>query len=336
MSNKVQNYINHIALVLDASGSMRNVAQDLVKVADNQIQHLAQRSKELDQETRVTVYTFEGFSVDCLVYDKDVLRLPSIKGLYKVGGQTPLIDATLKALDDLSKTPELYGEHAFLTYVLTDGAENSSRNRPDTLSVRLAALPDNWTVAAFVPNANGVHEAKKFGFHKDNIAVWDTTSAGVVEAGEVIRRTTDNFMKARTTGVRGYKNLFQMDVAGLSPTAVQRLDKLGAGQFRMYKVGTDIPISTFVEQETRRAYRLGEAFYQLTKPVEVQPQKQIALYERKKHAVYTGKDARQLLGLPNDHTVRVEPAAHPNYEIFIQSTSTNRKLLAGTSLLLLS
>jgi hypothetical protein len=41
--------------------------KDLITVADGQITHLAQRSKELDQETRVTVYTFSNI-VECVVY----------------------------------------------------------------------------------------------------------------------------------------------------------------------------------------------------------------------------------------------------------------------------
>lgn len=332
-----QNYINHIALVLDASGSMQHLASQVVKVADDQINHLASRSKELDQETRVTVYTFEGRNITCLIYDKDVLRLPSIKGLYKIGGDTPLIKATLQALDDLKQTPELYGEHAFLTYVLTDGQENSSGINPNVLAARLASLPDNWTVATFVPNATGVHEAKKFGFLKDNIAVWDTSSTKGVEAvGATIRRTTDQFMQARASGVRGYRNLFTLDTAGLTNRAVQSLDKLGPGQFRMLAVRVDSPISTFVERELRRPYRLGEGYYQLTKPVEVQPQKTVAIFDKRAYAVFTGDNARDLIGLPRTHTVRVNPASTPNYEIFIQSTSTNRKLLAGTNLLLLS
>lgn len=332
----LQNYINHIALVLDASGSMDHLAKDVIKVADNQTEHLAQRSKELDQETRVTVYAFEGRNIKCLVYDKDVLRLPSIRDVYRIGGDTPLIDATLKALDDLNKTPELYGEHAFLTYVLTNGQENSSRNKPEALTKRLEGLRDNWTVAAFVPNANGVHEAKKFGFSKDNIAVWDTSTKGVKEIGEKIRETTDYFMRSRSTGVRGYKNLFQLNLGKVSAYDINKLNKLTPGQFRMYAVPYDVPISDFVETQTKRPYKLGEAYYQLTKPVEVQPQKIVALYERKAHTVYTGSGARQLIGLPDTHTVKVEPTAHPKYEIFIQSTSVNRKLLEGTNLLLIS
>jgi hypothetical protein len=332
-----QNYINHIALVLDASGSMQHIANDVIKVADGQIAYLAQRSKELDQETRVTVYSFSyANQIKCIFYDKDVLRLPSIRDRYTADGQTALIDATLKALDDLSKTPELYGEHAFLTYVLTDGQENDSRTSAAILNRRLETLKDNWTLATFVPDAKGVFEAKKFGFLKDNIAVWDATSAkGVEEAGERIRQTTESFMQGRAQGVRGSKNLFNMDVANLSSATIKKLTKLTPGQFRMMAVKHDEPIADFVERATKRPYKLGEAFYQLTKPVTVQPQKVIAIYDKKAHTVYTGPDARHVLGLPN-HDVKVSPDSHPNYELFVQSTSVNRKLLGGTNLLLLS
>jgi hypothetical protein len=332
-----QNYINHIALVLDASSSMQHLTDQVPKVADNQIAYLGKRSQELDQETRVTVYTFaDEFNIQCLVYDKDVLRLPSIKGLYKPQGNTALIDATLKALDDLAKTPELYGEHAFLTYVLTDGEENRSKARPGELTERLNGLPDHWTTAVFVPNQNGVFEAKRFGFPKDNIAVWDATTArGMSEAGERIRQTTEDFMVARKNGVRGSRNLFNIDVANLTKASVKNLTKLTPGQFRMLAVKADVPIATFVERHTKRSYKLGEAFYQLTKPVVVQAQKVVAIYDKKAHTVYTGPDARHVLGLP-DYEVKISPDQHPNYDLFIQSTSVNRKLFGGTTLLLLS
>jgi hypothetical protein len=68
-----QNYINHVALVLDASSSMSHLSRKVVDVADQQIAYLARRSRELDQETRVTVYVFAD-KVECVIYDKDVLR----------------------------------------------------------------------------------------------------------------------------------------------------------------------------------------------------------------------------------------------------------------------
>lgn len=334
---KTENYINHIALVLDASESMswNGAAKELVKVADNQIAYLAQRSKELDQETRITVYSFSDPSnIKCLIYDKDVLRMPSIADLYKVNGNTALIDASVLALEDLALTPEKYGEHAFLVYVLTDGQENSSkRNDAADLARKINSLPDHWTIAAFVPDQNGVFEAKKFGFPKENIAVWDATTAkGVSEAGEKIRQTTETFMVNRTKGIRGSKNLFSMATPTLA-TVAHHLDSLHPGQYRLLNVTETGRIDEFVESELGRPYKLGEAYYQLTKTEEIQPQKKVALLA--KHKVYIGDEARQLLGLP-DHHVKVGPDHLPEYEIFVQSTSNNRKLIAGTKLLVLS
>jgi hypothetical protein len=306
-----QNIINHIALVIDRSYSMTRLASQVVEVADQQIAYLARRSKELDQETRVTVYVFDD-KVECLIYDKDVLRMPSLAGQFKPGGNTALLDATVKAVDDLAKTPELYGDHAFLIYVLTDGEENCSKTRSHEL------------------------ESKKFGFPADNIAVWDTTSKGMTEVGEVIRQTTDNYMTRRSTGLRGSKNLFNMTVSSVTKTAVAKsLPALHFGQYRIAEVKTAGRIDEFVEAFTKRAYKLGEAFYQLSKTEKIQATKAVALRDKKTSEVYTGPAARQLLGLP-DYEVKVSPTSHPDFEIFVQSASVNRKLVPGTKLLLIS
>jgi len=331
---KSENYINHIVLVLDASDSMSHHASELIKVADNQIAYLAQRSKELDQETRVTVYSFsDSHYTKCLIYDKDVLRMPSIRELYRVSGMTALIDATLLSISDLEMTPEKYGEHAFLIYVLTDGEENASLKRAADLANKIEQLPDNWTLAAFVPNQRGVFEAKKFGFPKENIAVWDTTTTqGLAEAGEKIRQTTETFMQNRKAGIRGTKSLFTLKTPTLN-TVAHTLNGLNFGQYRLLNVENTGRIDQFVESQLRRPYQLGEAYYQLMKTETIQPQKQIAILAN--HKVYTGNQARKLLGLPDFH-VRVKPADYPDYEIFVQSTSVNRKLIAGTKLLILS
>lgn len=337
----VSNIINHIVLVLDASYSMSNVADQVVKVADKQIEYLARRSKELDQETRITVYTFNttGYwsapqhNINCLIYDKDVLRVPSIAGLYRPDGATPLIDATLTALEDLAQTPEKYGEHSFLVYVLTDGEENQSKRSSFELADKIARLHDNWTLAAFVPDQNGVFEAKRFGFPKDNIAVWDATSAkGVSEMGERIRETTETFMVNRSKGIRGSRSLFTLETPTVGEVT-NNLQSLNYGQFRLFDVQNDGRIDEFVESHTNRPYRLGEAYYQLTKSETIQPQKQIAILAG--NQVYVGDEARTLLGLPDYH-IRVRPNDYSEYEIFVQSTSVNRKLVANTKLLILS
>jgi hypothetical protein len=330
-----ENYINHVVLVLDASLSMQKHTQDLIRVADGQIKYLARRSQELDQETRVSVYSFSD-DVQCLVYDKDVLRLPSIAKLYRTRYRTALIDATLKSLDDLAQTATLYGDHAFLTFVLTDGQENQSRHTAYDLQRRLGSLEENWTVACLVPDQRSVWETKNFGFARDNIAVWDPSSAaGVEEVGQTIRRATDNFMEARATGVRGTRSVFSTGTDAVNAATVhQTLTPLPTNQYHMIPVHHDSPIREYIYSRGLD-YQIGKGFYQLTKAESIQPQKQIAIREKSSGRVFTGDGARDMLGLPRNMQVKVKPNFNPEYDVFVQSTSVNRKLLADTDVLVL-
>lgn len=331
-----QNYINHVVLVLDASWSMENNASALIEVTDKQIEYLAKRSEELDQETRVSIYDFAD-DVRCLVYDMDVLRLPSIKSLYDTRGRTALIDATLKSLDDLEQTATLYGDHAFLTYVLTDGYNNASRNRPAALERCLDRLPDNWTVAALVPGEKERRAAVSFGFPPDNVAIWNATSVqGVIEVGKTIRDATESFMQQRSTGTfRGTRSLFSTGIEAVNrQTVTQTLTPLDPRTYDILPVHHDAPIRDYVYSRGLD-YVIGNAFYQLTKKETIQAQKKIAIREKATGKVYSGDHARDILGLPRNMEVRVQPNYNPEYDVFVQSTSVNRKLLANTDVLVL-
>lgn len=332
-----QNYINHVALVLDASSSMDGFTSDVIKVADSQIQHLAQQSQLMDQETRVSIYTFSFLNaIECLVYDKDVLRLPSIAGLYHAYGNTALASATTLAIRDLQHTWEGYGEHAFLIYVITDGMENASA-KPELRSLPglITGLPDHWTLAAFVPNSNAKHFAKSVGFGNDNIAIWNADSDnGFVEVGEIIRKSTDNFMQNRTTGVRGSKSIFN-----LKPVAVKDIKKaltpLTKGSYTINRVPQDGRIDDFVNSITSNGYIPGKSFYQLTKLETIQSNKQVAIRVDSEDKVYMGDAARTKLGLPDGMAAKAKPGDYKDYTIFVQSGSYNRKLIGGTECLIL-
>jgi len=330
-----QNCINHIAFVLDASTSMAHLTQQVVAVADDQIAYLARRSKELDQETRITVYVFAD-QVECLIYDMDVLRLPSIRDFYKPNGNTALIDAAIQSQQDLAKTATLYGDHSFLTFIVTDGEENRSRNQSRVLTQLLNGQKDSWTVAVLVPNQRAKFEAKRFGFPADNIAIWDATSkSGMAEAGETIRMATDHYMTARATGTfRGTRSLFSMGTGTLNVTSVKvNLAELPASRYRLLKVDKPYPIREWVEERGLK-YRLGSGYYQLTKTELIQAAKAIAVRHKASGRVYTGANARAMLGLP-DAEIRVRPEYNPEYDVFVQSTSVNRKLVPGTEILIL-
>ncbi|MEU5431922.1 vWA domain-containing protein [Streptomyces sp. NPDC020719] len=341
-----QNYINHVALVLDASSSMSHLSGKVVEVADQQIAYLARRSRELEQETRVTVYVFAD-TVECVIYDKDVLRMPSLKQLYRVGGMTALLAAALKSQRELAQTAQLYGDHSFLTFVLTDGQENASHRSPDALgrdpralvkavAEMIATQQDNWTLAVLVPDQMGKREAMQCGFPKDNIAIWDATSTrGLEEAGQVIRQATENFMVGRAQGIRGSRAVFSTGAEAVNKDTIEAagLTPVDPSQYQLIPVAREAAIRDWVI-ECGHTYRTGCAFYQLSKSEKIQARKQIAVLEKKTDRVYTGPEARALLGLP-DAEARVKPDHNDDFTIFVQSTSVNRKLVAHTRLLLM-
>jgi len=331
----IKDIINHICFVIDGSGSMHSLSENVIRVFDSQISKLAQQSKTLNQETRVTVYVFNS-DTTCLVYDKDVLRLPSLKSLYVTGGKTALMSATATAIKELEQTAQLHGDHAFLIYVITDGEENASRGiTAATLTERIKLLPENWTLAALVPNQVGVHDAKKFGFPANNIAVWTATGAGMDDAGDVVSSATQSFMTSRSTGTRGTKTLFSLDTTGLSRTVVKSsLDAIPPTSFMVLPVAREgAAIKDFVESWTKVPYVVGSTYHQLVKPETVQPYKQICIQEKLTGKVYSGDNARNLIGLPTGTTVKVCPANNTVFNIFLQSTSVNRKLVAGTNVI---
>lgn len=341
-----QNYINHVALVLDASSSMSHLSRKVVEVADQQIAYLARRSGELDQETRVTVYVFAD-TVECVIYDKDVLRMPSLKQLYRAGGMTALLAAALKSQRELAQTAQLYGDHSFLTFLLTDGQENASHHCPDvparnprelaeTVAEMTRTQQDNWTLAVLVPDQMGKREAMNCGFPKDNIAIWDATSTqGLEEAGQVIRQATEKFMVGRTQGIRGSRAVFSTGAEAVNKNTIKAagLTPVNPSQYHLIPVARDAAIRDWVT-ECGHTYRTGSAFYQLSKTEKIQPQKQIAVLEKNTDRVYTGPEARALLGLP-DTEARVTPDHNDHFTIFVQSTSVNRKLIPHTRLLLM-
>lgn len=337
------NIINHIAIVADASSSMWTLSESVIKVTDNTVSFLADRSKHHDQETRATFYTFSSAHRErCVYYDKDVLRMPSVRGQYKPDGMTALIDATLLAIEDLKLTAQKYGDHSFLIYVISDGYENDSRHKPHELTSAINSLPENWTLAAFAPNQQAVFSLKQCGFPNDNVSIWDTTSSvGVEKMGSVINTVTENYMTGRASGVRGYNastisrggsGLFQMN--SFTPTDIkQAATPLTSGSYYELAVNRESRIDEFVVAETKKPYILGRAYYQFMKAETIQPQKALAV--EVKGEVYSGPEARTILGLPTDHSVRVRPNHLAGATIFVQSTSHNRKLIPGTRLLVM-
>lgn len=350
LNNNQQHLINHVVFAVDRSGSMRLREREVVKVVDNQVKFLAKLSQDTGQETRVTVYLFSD-RVECIIFDTDVLRLSSIDGRYHTNGQTALIDAVIQSQNELGMTFRKYGDHAFLTYIFTDGYENASRSAPGLLRSLLAAQGPEWTVAGLVPDVNSKLALESCGVPKGNISVWDTASAtGMEEVATEVEAATQSYFDTRASGLRGTKTLFStaadavnkdtIKAAGLQPLAQgkylllpvdQPTEKKGAVLNKDNKWVWEI--RTFV-LHSGAPWSLGNVYYLLDKKERIGGQKKLAVLEVKTGKVFTGDTIRALIGLPEgDKTVA--PDFNPEYKIYVQSTSNNRHLRKGDHLLVL-
>jgi hypothetical protein len=142
-------------------------------------------------------------------------------------------------------------------------------------------------------------------------------------------------MEARTKGVRGTRSLFSTGIEAVNTQTVHStLTPLDNRTYDVIPVHEDSAIREYIQSRGLH-YSIGKGFYQLTKTETIQPQKQIAIREKRTNQVYWGDAARDLLGLPRDISVKVKPDINPEYDVFVQSTSVNRKLLRNTDVLVM-
>lgn len=320
--------VNHVVFVIDSSGSMAPHEKNVPLVFNTL---LASMKGITGQEVRVSAYAFSNHATQ-LVYDQPASIVKEIK--YTTGGGTALIDASMQAINDHLRVEQANAankdeDHTFLVYVLTDGEELHSRNRPQDLKKLINGLNDSWTVAAMVPDLTGTHYAKNAGIPAGNIEIWNTNSArGFEEAGNRMRDTFTAYASDRAKGVRSTRSLFKVEAANLTEGEIRK--NLSEVSGNLVGVQEEYQIRDFVEKVCGRTYKAGIAYYELSKRETVQPYKNIVIVNRKDAKKYGGAAARQLLGLPNCET-DVSPGDFGEWRIFIQSTSFNRKVGPGTS-----
>jgi hypothetical protein len=147
----------------------------------------------------------------------------------------------------------------------------------------------------------------------------------------------NNYFAERALGKKSsgtfYANASNVSAAVVKATLVDISTEVSMWTVLETEDGAEI--KPFAEKRLGRTpFLKGAAFYQLTKTeAKVQDTKMIVIRDKSNGHVYEGAAARQLIGLPTVGTCRLHPGDHGNYDIFIQSTSINRKLVKGSQVL---
>ena len=109
---------------------------------------------------------------------------------------------------------------------------------------------------------------------------------------------------------------------------------VSAARFKTLPVKATTSIKDFVAKH-KLEFKPGCGFYQLTKPENIQIYKEIVARKKTDGSFVSGDAVRKILGVPNDKKGKFKLGKDTltDFDVFVQSTSYTRKLMAGSEFL---
>lgn len=333
---------NYVGISLDTSMSMRNIALYAGRDFNTQVDAIKEGADEYGIDTVVSV-------VHCGDRNSDVSRVVTNSSIGAVkhipdgkydtpGGATPLFKSIEELITVLESVPDANDPGvAFILQIITDGGENvynQTQIRRVVQKMHTLMRTDRWTFSFRVPRGEA-RGLVALGIPPGNILEWDQTEKGVAAASATTKSAFKGYYAKRATGA-GSTDKFYADLSTVTLSEVKAALVDISKEVDVYVVGAandGVQIRDFVEAQGV-PFQKGCAFYELSKTETVQDYKEIAIRDKVKGAVYSGAAARDLLGVPHYGDVKLAPGQHGQYEIFVQSTSVNRKLVKGTNLMI--
>jgi len=325
----------YIGISRDHSGSMAGIRKAAMSDYNDNVESIRTAAKDHDIDTIISTVRCGG-DVQREAVNSSVAALKPLAD-YRADGQTPLFDSVGELISLLEQVPDRDDPTvSFLVMAITDGEENASRKFNATAladKIRNLVATDRWTFVFRVPHGYS-SQLRRLGIPDGNIQEWDgTTEKSLREGTTVTRQAFTNYYAQRAKGVRATDS-FYTNLSNVKSSTVKKLLTDISDNVEIFEVKRTAQIRDFVEYKTGKSLVLGTAFYELMKPEKVvKSTKLICLRDRTTGKIYSGAEARDLLGLPRDGTVSLKPGDHGNYDIFIQSASVNRKLMPGTKVL---
>jgi hypothetical protein len=332
--------VTHVSFLIDESGSMQSYTQAAIDSFNKQLGAVKVESNLKKLNTKVSVtkfgtqYGYEpstGIMILATESFPEAVR-PFDHTTYRPRGGTPLYNAMIQLLESHRLSPDFYNkDHSYLFVIITDGANTEQANEGHLSTLIKQALgTDRYTFAVSAPDMRSVDKLVAFGIPPACVQIWEGSERGVAEMTKGNTLGISNYMSARSVG-SSKVDKFYTDLSTLTNTEVSKLQDL-TSNFKSKKVDKEVDITTFFTN-SGKTYSPGTGYYELTKPEVVQSHKAIVIQDRSTGKVYGGDKVRDTLGLPMNVDAKVVPGNHANWKIFVQSTSGNRKLVRGTTVL---
>jgi hypothetical protein len=336
------NIKQYVGISRDTSASMTSLRSRAVKDYNSQIDALKNATSRSGVDTIVNVVKcgvgHRGLVVrDVRNASVHVLKSLDYNAYVTDGGSTPLFDSVGDLIEQLKAVPDYDDPNvSFLVMSTTDGEENSSRKWRYNLAdeIRRLQASDRWTFVFRVPRGYR-SRLISLGIPQGNILEWDQTDQGMKISTQHTEDAIEQYYTMRNSGVKS-TNTFYTDLSTVSREEIKSTMQNITKEASVYPntVRDGITIKELATHYTG-GYIKGTVFYRLMKrESHVQDYKIICIRHRQSRAIYSGRSARNILGIPQVGDIALTPKNHGDYEIFIQSVSTTRKIKLNSSILI--
>jgi Mg-chelatase subunit ChlD len=194
----------HIAVVLDRSGSMAAIADDVV----GGLNAFLAEQRRVEGSARLTLAQFDGDEPFVLLLDAvpvaETVEIP--RDAYQPRGLTPLYDAAAEMISRLlqrRRTLQAAGsaEEDVVVAIITDGQENASHRfgRDEVFDMIAARKAEGWTFVFMGANQDAYGAGGGLAVGAGSTSGWRADKPGTARAMDSLSRATSDYRgKPRT------------------------------------------------------------------------------------------------------------------------------------------
>ncbi len=320
-----------VIIVADLSGSMEGSKErKLREMVTQYIKQLADEEAKGNQVFEVSLLPFSNRTELRGPWPASAAT-PQVAKLttgYPFGGGTALRDALGKALEAYDgKTPTLIS-------AFSDGEECSSQFYGEAKLRSLLQVKEatgNLTLT-FAGPSSARRWLSQVGVPEGNFQAWDGSERQMVETQAQTSKGLDQYIQSRSAGVTRSAR-FYADPSALTSSGIKSMTKqVKPTDIRKVTAKMDgRAIADFYGSK----FKPGNHYYELVKPEYIQDGKELVILIKSSGEYRLGSRAvRAMLGLPETGKVRVHPGPHNDkYDIFVQTSSMNRKVVESQTFL---
>lgn len=187
----VKKETTYYTFILDRSGSMRDIQKATIDSFNEQIGTLKRLQNEYPEQKYIVSLVIFDDEIETVVDSKPVNEVALLtESTYGPRGGTALRDAIGKTIADIKikhgsiLTEQVDSTEAFVV-VLTDGHENASKEYSvESVKNIINEVQEkkNWSITFIGSDQKSITEAKSYGIHSGNMAMFTVTNAGMKTA----------------------------------------------------------------------------------------------------------------------------------------------------------